>query len=96
MRKRSEYRKAHGLDGAAGEGGSGEGFMNKLGGWTVKKDDEVLGPGMREGGDLLGLDASPVAPLAMAGADQPGSDQTDHVSSESKPKKQVKKWLGIW
>lgn len=53
VRKRSEYRKAHGIE--------SEGM---LGGWTAKTDEEILGPAMREGGaaQMTGpQDASPVA-----------------------------------
>jgi len=56
VQKRSEYRKAHGLD--------KEGIF---GGWTARTDDEVMGPGYREGGgrpSLLG--AAPVGVAAPA------------------------------
>lgn len=39
VRKRAEYRKAHGLD------------KQGLFGWDVKEDDQVMGPAVREGGE---------------------------------------------
>jgi hypothetical protein len=45
VKRRSEYRKAHGLEVQDD---------NKFGGWTAKSDDEVLGPTptMKEGGHV--------------------------------------------
>lgn len=55
VRKRSEYRKAHGLE--------NEGLF---GGWTAKTEEESMGPALREGGGpppsmAVVQDASPVA-----------------------------------
>jgi len=64
VRKRSEYRKAHGLD-------QDEGV---LGGWTAKSDEEVKGPGVREDGAPVGSfgaqDADPAAPASEGAAIQ--------------------------
>lgn len=49
VRKRSEYRKAHGLD--------KEGVF---GSWTAKSDSETMGPALREGGtggEVVGMAA---------------------------------------
>ena len=106
VRKRSEYRKAHGLD--------KEGVF---GGWTAKTDEESLGPALREGGvpaaAAADLDASPVAHLAASSAAMTntsaptvanGGDVSasavksggeEYVDFEGR-RKPVKKWLGIW
>ncbi|KAL1306819.1 hypothetical protein AAFC00_005476 [Neodothiora populina] len=89
VRKRSEYRKAHGLD-------EGEG----LGGWSVKSDDEVMGPGMKEGGpDFAGAFGGAV-PAGPVGAEVVGAEGVDSqdaaraVAGERRPP--PRKWLGIW
>ena len=84
VRKRSEFRKAHGLE------DEGQGIF---GGWTAKSDVEVLGPGMREGGDmgrLVVADASPVAATEQAREDG------TYVDFEGNRQSTRKKWLGIW
>lgn len=73
--KRSEYRKAHGLDNEQG-----------FGGWTAKSDAEVLGPGIRAGDRVVVDEASPVAQEPAGGA----------YPEQERPKKPLKKWLGIW
>lgn len=85
VRKRSDYRKAHGLETDSDTG---------LGGWTVKSDDEAKGPAYREGGYVPttsvpepALDASPVS-----------TDEAEpaYVDFEGKKQNPPKKWLGIW
>ena len=71
VRKRSEYRKAHGLE-----------KSGMFGGWTVKSDDEVMGGGMKEGGDL-------VVGEGVGRAEE-------FAGLEGGGRKPVKKWLGIW
>jgi len=85
VRKRSDYRKAHGLESDSDSG---------LGGWTVKSDDEVKGPAYREGGlspagpaPEPALDASPISTTAA---------EVDYVDFEGKKRNAPKKWLGIW
>jgi len=85
VRKRSDYRKAHGLESDSDTG---------LGGWTAKSDDEVKGPAYREGGYAPvvpapepALDASPVSTNAA---------EPDYVDFEGKKHSAPKKWLGIW
>lgn len=72
--KRAAYRKAHGLD-------KNEGF----GGWTVKTDEETLGPGIAIGEAVL--------PQAAETIGEPAPEQTQEVRQK---KPHVKKWLGIW
>lgn len=81
VQKRSEYRKAHGMD------------QNDsvLGGWTAKTELENMGPALREGGTPIAgpdIDASPVAAEAAG-------EQT-FVDFEGNPQPVRKKWLGIW
>lgn len=83
--KRSEYRKAHGID-------SQEGM---LGGWTAKSDAETMGPAQREGGVTAApaaMDASPVAVEAAIAA----ADDESFVDFEGKRQLTRKKWFGIW
>ena len=87
VRKRSEFRRAHGMDDGA------------FGGWTAKTDAEVMGPGMtedgvgavraavREGG-TVGL-PSRVERVVEATPDA-------YVDFEGRPQEVRKKWLGIW
>ena len=79
VRKRAEYRKAHGLE-------EGEGVF---GGWTAKSDAEVLGGGMREGGD----DRPKVAEAVQSVG---GKDGETYVDFEGNAQPVKKKWLGIW
>lgn len=74
VRKRSEFRKAHGLD----DGG--------FGGWTAKSDAEVMGPGMKEGGEVAGL-------AEVRGG---GAGEQEYVDFEGKPVVGRKKWFGSW
>lgn len=82
VRKRSEYRKAHGL-----EDGSGGTF----GGWTVRRDEEVLGSGMKEGGEGVG---------GVVGGVGGGAGETEAAMAREgggeRVKRPVRKWLGIW
>ena len=87
VRKRSEYRKAHGLE--------KEGLF---GSWTARTDEETMGAGMREGGGAALVAASEPEPSPIRADEQvlatPGA-QGDFVDFEGK-KRPVKKWLGIW
>jgi len=86
VQKRGLYRKAHGLDKEQG-----------LGGWTVKGDDESLGPAIkRDGrGDRdIAIASSPRGDGAVA-VDGPKVEEGVYVDFECR-KKPVKKWLGIW
>lgn len=61
-----------------------------IGGWTAKTDGESLGPAIQnDDANPTAEDASPTAALAVAGGvvldEQPG-----------RPKKPLRKWLGIW
>lgn len=88
VRKRSEYRKAHGMDG-------GEGMF---GGWTARSDTEVMGPGLREGGGEVRA-PSPETTMELAKATvenvEGKAEEATYVDFEGK-KRPVKKWFGIW
>ena len=72
-----------------------------LGGWTAKSDDEVRGPGMREGGveSVAGLEgARGGRELVQAGLEgEEGRDEDgSYVDFEGKRQHARKKWFGIW
>ncbi|KAK5168330.1 uncharacterized protein LTR77_006899 [Saxophila tyrrhenica] len=89
VRKRGEFRRAHGLEGEEGV----------FGAWTAKGDAEVMGPGMREGGGggvgggregMARGQGEEVREEAQAG-------QETYVDFEGKLRPvERKKWLGIW
>ena len=90
VKKRSEYRKAHGLE--------QEGV---LGGWTAKSDAEVLGPALREahGGGADLQSPQTVFELEAAvmgnGEGKTGQEET-YVDFEGRKQAVRKKWFGIW
>ena len=71
--KRAAYRKAHGLD-------KSEGF----GGWTLKTDEQTLGPGIAIGDAVVTNEIEPAVEPTV---------EHDEVRQKKLP---VKKWLGIW
>ncbi|KAK3704249.1 hypothetical protein LTR37_013923 [Vermiconidia calcicola] len=91
VRKRSEYRKAHGISQDE----------TTFGGWTAKTDAEVMGPGMREGGGDMGASPGPVpkatmdlAKATMGNMQDKGEEET-FVDFEGNKKTLRKKWFGI-
>lgn len=89
VRKRSEYRKAHGID--------EEGMF---GGWTVKSDAEALGPAIREGGQPISPRPGPETTMELAKAtvenvEGKGEEDT-FVDFEGNRRPLRKKWFGIW
>ena len=92
VQKRSTYRRAHGLEDENAQG---------LGGWTAKKDEEMLGTGIRVDG-AVGRE--------IKGSNEDGNSQgnnsTVQTGSDSREvslyadweggRKPVKKWFGIW
>ena len=90
VRKRSEYRKAHGLD-------QDEGV---LGGWTAKSEAQAMGPALREGGDMLRRTDDKVAKKHgdLQGAPEQQGNRPDEtfVDFEGKLQQTRKKWFGIW
>ncbi|ESZ95982.1 hypothetical protein SBOR_3674 [Sclerotinia borealis F-4128] len=80
--KRAAYRKAHGLD-------KDQGF----GGWTAKTDEEIMGPGIKLGGEKE-AEIAEIAESAELGVEGQGREGEKKVVYE----KQFsgKKWLGIW
>lgn len=95
VKRRSEFRKAHGLE---------DEDEGKFGGWTAKKDDEVLGPtpAMREGGQAAPETQSSIAmDLATAAsatesAPVENAGPATYVDFDGKTQPVQKKWFGIW
>lgn len=95
VKRRSEFRKAHGLE---------DEDEGKFGGWTAKTDDEKTEPtsAMREGG--AAVEAAPQSSIAMDLAQQQsasGSPAVEtstntYVDFEGKAQPAEKKWFGIW
>jgi hypothetical protein len=86
VRKRSEFRKAHGLE---------ESEAGAFGGWTAKSDEEVMGPGMKEGGEFV------VSSRATGKADRGevvpvNGEQETYVDFDGNRQPVRKKWFGIW
>lgn len=98
VRKRGEYRKAHGLD-------QGEGF----GGWTARGEGEELGTGLKvlgggvgSGGDgggavdgAVGLEGRAEDGEGWGGMEKGKGQEAVYADWEGR-KKPVRKWLGIW
>ena len=90
IRKRSEYRKAHGMD-------QDEGM---LGGWTARSDAEVMGSGMREGGGAAPAVPGPETTMELMqenvrNVGGQGEEDT-YVDFEGNRKEIKKKWFGVW
>ena len=91
VKKRSEYRKAHGLD--------QEGVF---GGWTAKTDAEAMGPAIREGAAQPPPPPPPgpetTMELARATVENIEGKGVEDVYVDFEGKKQPvkKKWFGIW
>lgn len=87
--KRSEFRKAHGIE--SNESGV-------FGGWTAKPDEDNLGPADREGGRAAAVapdtDASPIATEVKEAV--AAADDGSFVDFEGKTQPAKKKWFGIW
>lgn len=83
VQKRSQYRKAHGLEGENGDGEGGKGLF----GWSAREKAP------REEGDLQ----SPIAVDAVVpgGTAAAAAEGDVYVDFEGK-KRPVKKWFGIW
>lgn len=88
VRKRSEYRKAHGLDQDE----------KVLGGWTAKTDAEAMGPAFREG--VASAPPGPATTMELAQATveniEGNGDEDEYVDFEGKKQPVRKKWFGIW
>lgn len=91
VRKRGEYRKAHGLNKV-------EGF----GGWTARGEGEELGTGLKVVGAGAGVGAgqglggASVEGRDGEGEEESGTEQEAVYADWEGRKKPVKKWLGIW
>lgn len=86
VRKRSEYRKAHGME--------EEGI---LGGWTARRDEEVMGPGMREGGEVAAMGARGSDLSVQGGGDvSTVGEESTYVDFDGNRQPLRKKWFGIW
>lgn len=92
VKKRSDYRKAHGLDQA--EGGL-------FGGWTAKGDDETMGPALRQDNVPLTNQAGSGTAIQVPEDSKKTVGQADesketYVDFEGKPQPIQKKWSGIF
>lgn len=95
VKKRAEYRKAHGID-------DGE---TVLGGWTARKDDEEMGAALREGAVEFrkpgvleperGMEAAAAA-AAVGGKKEASKEAETYVDFEGKEQPVKKKWFGIF
>ena len=90
VKKRSEYRKAHGLE--------QEGMF---GGWTAREEGEEMGPALREGGGVP--EQSPIAPpestmdlVKGTVEDAKEAPESTFIDFEGKQQPLKKKWFGIW
>lgn len=88
VKRRSEYRKAHGLE---------DEDESKFGGWTAKPDDAPT-PAMREGGQVpvessIAMDLAQPKEGDLTAA--PAAKET-YVDFEGKTRPVEKKWFGIW
>lgn len=84
VRKRAQYRKAHGIE-----------EEHVFGGWTAKSDEEMLGGGMKESG--LEGGAAQVDVEGQSPRDGPGKARQDtYVDFEGNTQPVKKKWFGIW
>ena|SRR6266536_2004201 len=83
VQKRSEYRRAHGLETNSGEG-------DGLGGWTSRSAVEGLGAGM-EVGDRVECEGE-----GTIGAGAAEDEKGTYRDWEGRKRPVPKKWLGIW
>jgi hypothetical protein len=83
VKKRSDYRKAHGLE------------TDGFGGWTAKTDDELLGPAIKLGTEAA---AAPGTPGVTESTAESQSEIVEPAvtGQVQREKRQLKKWLGIW
>lgn len=97
VKKRAEYRKAHGL----------EGGEEVLGGWTARDDGKEIGPGLREGAvefGRIGQQPAPEKAMEVAAATAVPGDVASlkaremYVDFEGNEKEVPtrKKWFGIF
>lgn len=88
VKKRSEFRKAHGLD-------ENEGLF---GGWTAKTDSETMGPALRE--EKTPAPPGPKTTMEVAQATvqniEGKAEQDVFVDFEGNKQPVKKKWFGIW
>lgn len=86
VKRRSEYRKAHGLE---------DEESSKFGGWAAKADKEDESAAMREGGEQssISMDLAQQAEEKVAAPDAPVDT---YVDFEGKTQPVQKKWFGIW
>ncbi|EME50322.1 hypothetical protein DOTSEDRAFT_165466 [Dothistroma septosporum NZE10] len=87
VKKRSDYRKAHGLETAEGV----------FGGWTAKTEEETRGPGFRYGEQV---ESGAVMEIAKGTGEsvmtQAGEADETYVDFEGKTQPLRKKWFGLW
>ena len=85
VQKRALYRKAHGLDKEQG-----------LGGWTVKGDDEAMGPALTAKGAMgRGVNLESAEAMNNRTAAYAAAEESGYTDFEGR-KRPIKKWFGIW
>lgn len=86
VRKRSEFRKAHGMDEEEG----------RFGGWTAKTDAQALGPALREGTAVPAPEKNMELVRATTESTEVHAKEDVFVDFEGKEQPVKKKWFGIW
>jgi hypothetical protein len=97
VRKRADYRKAHGLE-------QGEGIF---GGWTAKSDEETMGPALKENNVQVASTSTSTSAPAPEPALEPAQGTSGNVAGQAVggadtyvdfegKQRPVKKWFGIW
>lgn len=95
VQKRAEYRKAHGMDAGEREG--------LFGGWTAKRDEELLGPALQAESpsepSATPVDTESVSKGQIKGqleGQTEGQTEEVYYDFQGNPQPIRKKWLGIW
>ena len=88
VKKRSDYRKAHGMD-----------DNTMFGGWTAKTPAEEMGPALSEGGDVPRR-PGPETTMELARTTveniEGKGEQDTYIDFEGRSQPVKKKWFGIW
>lgn len=88
VKKRSEYRKAHGIDDSS-----------MFGGWTAKTPAEEMGPALSESSEELrrpGPETTMVLARATVENIEGKGEEDTYIDFEGKRQPVKKKWFGIW
>lgn len=86
VKKRSEYRKAHGIE-------ESEGI---LGGWTARGENYSTNPAAREGDVDFSKKSVESTIDALQSPEEVSEQSGTYVDFEGKQQPVKKKWFGIW